>query len=104
MNKVQLIKKAISLMPTAEDMFQDFPSDWEIELTTTKFTHSYVTAQQNADITFSEYGKKEALAQGDVLFIKMHYGFKAFENGKLVSCGETSTKKELFYVNKLIAA
>ena len=104
MTKNQLIKKAISLMPTAKDMFKQFSSDWTVEKTSSQCSFDYVTAQQNADVTSCKIGKEECLKDGDILWVTVYYGFKAtFKDGSTIT-GELSTEKEMFYVNKLIAA
>ena len=91
-------------MPTAEDMFKQFSNDWTVEKTSSQCSYDYATAQQNADVTSFQVDKEACLERGDILWVTVYYGFKAtFKDGSIIT-GELSTEKEMFYVNKLIAA
>ena len=104
MNKTELIRKAVKMMPTADDLFAQFSSGTKAEKTSGQFTYSYSTAQQLADVTSCKIGKKECLETGDILWVTVYYGFKATYKDGYVCTGELSSEKKMFYIKELIAA
>ena len=104
MTRNQLIRKAVKMMPTSEDLFAQFSSDTKVEKTSGKFSYSYSTAQELADVTSCKIGKEKCLETGDIIWVTVYYGFKATFACGQVCTGEIASDKEIFYVKDLLSS